>query len=196
MPGDASDLLIVKVGGSLYGERDLGSRLAHWLKTLSGHHVVLVPGGGRFADLIRDLDGLHCLGEEPSHWLALSALGVAARFLALALPEAVVINGVSECAEHWRYGRLPVLDPLPFARSDEENPDHLPHRWAATSDALAARFAVAAGAKRLILLKSVSLPPGLDWSEAANKGIVDSIFPTVIGTRLSVECVNFGQWRG
>src|SRR5262249_50947889 len=81
--------VVVKVGGSLYDLPGLGARLRAWLERLPSREVLLVPGGGPAADVVRDLDRLHRLGEEAAHWLALRALSVNARFLAALLPGAV-----------------------------------------------------------------------------------------------------------
>jgi hypothetical protein len=77
---------------------------------------------------------------------------------------------------------------------DDRQPDRLPHCWAVTSDSLAARVAGVAGA-RLILLKSVSLPDGSAWQEAARCGIVDEGFPTLVGSLRAVQTVNFREWQ-
>ena len=57
-------------------------------------------------------------------------------------------------------------------------------------------------ASRLILLKSIDIPPGTSWSEAAERGWVDRYFPIIAyrlaATRLNgmvpVEVVNFRRW--
>jgi hypothetical protein len=64
-----------------------------------------------------------------------------------------------------------------------------------TSDSIAARMAVVLGADRLILLKSIDMPSGTSWTEAAERGWVDRHFPRVIeGATLMVETVNFGGY--
>jgi hypothetical protein len=72
-----------------------------------------------------------------------------------------------------------VLDPHAFCLTDEGRPGSLPHTWAATSDAIAARVAEVAGAD-LVLLKSTDLPTAMSWSEAAAAGLVDQTFDTVV----------------
>lgn len=58
--GGAGDgLVVVKVGGSLFDLPDLGPRLRAWLKTLRTADVLLVPGGGPTADVVRSLDRAH-----------------------------------------------------------------------------------------------------------------------------------------
>ncbi len=188
--------VVVKVGGSLFDWPGLGPRLKHWLRTLSTGQILLVPGGGPTADVVRNLDQCHGLGEEAAHWLALGALTLNAHFLAtiLASLNATVVVDFQECRLAWAKNELPVLDPLPFARCDEEHPDHLPHHWSATSDSVAARAAVRIEAQKLILLKSSAAPKGKEWANP-ELGFVDSNFAKVISQArtpgLQIAALNF-----
>lgn len=189
---------VVKVGGSLYDLPDLGSRLRRWLaEECRDMHVVLIPGGGLLADAIRHFDQCHELGEETSHWLALRALAVNAHFLAALLSPSCVLGDIAELPRAWEMGRLPILDIYNFARGDEGRIGCLPHCWAVTSDTLAARVAVVTQARRLVLLKSTSIPFGMDWTEAGRLGLVDPCFAEVLRTApadLQVGAVNLRRW--
>jgi len=172
-------LIVVKVGGSLYDHPRLGPGLRAYLDALRSP-VLLVPGGGAFADAVRLLDRTHRLGDEAAHWVALRTLTVAAEFLTRAVG---ALAGAS---------RLTVVDAYRFAVEDEARPDHLPHSWDVTSDSIAARVAVVSRAGRLVLLKSADVPPGTPWAEAARRGWVDPHFPKVVaGHDLHIEAVNF-----
>jgi 5-(aminomethyl)-3-furanmethanol phosphate kinase len=162
--------VVVKVGGSLYDLPDLANRLRRRLSVLAEPRVLLVPGGGPTADVVRGFDRRHRLGEEASHWLALRALTVNAHFLACLLPEAEVVATVGQG------GRWCVLEPHAFFRADERRADHWPHRWDVTSDSLAVRVALLAGARELILLKSAAWTVDGEWSQAARAGVVDGFF--------------------
>jgi aspartokinase-like uncharacterized kinase len=191
--------VVVKVGGSLFDLADLGPRLARWLDALPTRDVLLVPGGGPTADGVRDLDRWQRLGEERAHWLALRALALNAHFLAGILPAAEVVAGPAGGAAARRRGRVPVLDAYAFCRDDERaHPEAcLPHSWSATSDAVAARAAVVAGARQLVLLKSVAVPEG-GWQEAARRGQVDEVFCDIVRKprpALEVRAVNFRMPR-
>jgi aspartokinase-like uncharacterized kinase len=190
---------VVKVGGSLYDLPDLGSRLRRWLaEQCSDTHVVLIPGGGPLADTIRHFDQCHELGEEASHWLALRALTVNAHFLAALLAPSCVLGDVAELPCAWDMGQLPILDVHEFARGDEGCVGCLPHSWAVTSDALAARVAVVTQARQLVLLKSLTLPQGVDWREAGRRGLVDEMFADILlnaPSDLRVRVVNLRTWR-
>jgi aspartokinase-like uncharacterized kinase len=190
-------IAVVKVGGSLYDLPDLGSRLRRWLaEQCVDENVVLIPGGGPLADAIRHLDNCHGLGEETSHWLALRALTVNAHFLAALLPPSCVLGEVADLRCAWEMGQLPILDVHEFARGDEGCRGCLPHSWVVTSDALAARVAVVTQARQLFLLKSTTIPAGLDWVEAGRQGLVDPFFAEVLRQApadLQVRAVNLRQ---
>jgi hypothetical protein len=225
--------IVVKVGGSLFDLPDLGSRLQSWLDRLPTRQVLLVPGGGPTADVVRELDRRHGLGDERAHWLALRALMLNAYFLAELLPSAAVVENFRDClvqrgsnvpphqpdaqardqppsslalragmaAYPSRDGLGPrrwdcpaIVDAHAFARLDEGEPGSLPHCWAVTSDAVAARVAVVSQARELVLLKSTDAPPGSDWRAAGKAGFVDALFAEAIGA-VPVRVVNLRQWR-
>jgi aspartokinase-like uncharacterized kinase len=186
-------LTVVKVGGSLFGLANLGRRLHRWLEDLGAAHTLLVAGGGRAADMVRDLDREYGLGEEAAHWLALRALSLTAHFLQALLPDAHLISELSWPLPFLEAGRPLVLNPYEFIRADEGRPGCLAHSWDVTSDAIAARAAAVSGAKRLVLLKSVPVPMTMNWEEAARLGFVDRAFARVVNQApaLAVTVVNF-----
>lgn len=176
-------MMVVKVGGSLFDHPKLGPKLAKWLTIQSETKILLVAGGGRFADAVRELDRIHKFGEEAAHWAALASL---------AAPTAILK------AMLWPYNlpkTLEFIDCLAFARSDDDKPLSLPHNWQVTTDSLAARIAVVRGCKRLVLLKSLDIPKGTPWDVAAKNGWVDEHFPTIArNATFPIETVNFRAW--
>jgi aspartokinase-like uncharacterized kinase len=160
--------IVVKVGGSLYDLPDLRTRLRLYLATLADADLLLVPGGGPTADVVRGLDRVHSLGEGKSHWLALRALTLNGHFLHALLPEFEVSADV--LAPRPRM----IVDMHAFALADEEREESLAHRWDVTSDSLAVRVAHVTAAREIILIKSV---PWLgDIESAARAGHVDASF--------------------
>jgi aspartokinase-like uncharacterized kinase len=187
---ETGPFIVAKVGGSLYGWPDLGPRLRRWLAAQDTRSILFVPGGGALADAVRDLDTAHRLGEETAHWLALRTLTIGTHFLAALLPGAVIV----EHPEQWRREVLTVLDPHAFALADKGRAGELPHRWSVTSDSVAARAARVANVRQLVLLKSVTIPEGTDWHEAARRGWVDEFFADAISEELKVEAVNLREY--
>jgi aspartokinase-like uncharacterized kinase len=194
-----NDLLVVKVGGSLYDWPDLGSRLRSYLDAVraeaaSALRIILVPGGGPTADAVRTLDRVHLLGDERSHRLALRAMTLNAHFIAALLPEALIIDDPFADVPS-----LGIVDVLPFLDADEERYGRtIPHSWDTTSDAIAARLAVAAEAARLVLLKSVTTDAGTaNWDDMARRQIVDPVLPAILRTArhpIEVSLVNLRAW--
>ncbi len=180
-----SSLCVVKVGGSLFDLPDLGDRLTRWLAQTGLSTVLFVPGGGPTADFVRDLDRRYRLGEEVAHWLALHTLTLNAYMLAALVPDCEVVPDANAAPDN----RRAILDCFAFALDDEKRPDHLPHLWTVTSDSIAARTAKLAQAKRLYLLKSVTLPHAAAWTESARRGFVDPYFP-LAAQDLEVIAVN------
>ena len=164
---------VVKVGGSLYADPGLGPRLRAFLLA-AGPGCRLVPGGGRFADAVRDLDRVHGLGEAAAHRVALESLRA---------PAAVLAHLVGDLAA--------VVD-VPAALADlEPRVGPVPASWHVTTDSLAAYVAADRGLP-LVLLKSVAVPPGTRWADAAAAGWVDAHFPAVVGRfRLAVTALDF-----
>ncbi len=191
-------LTVVKVGGSLFDLPGLGARLESWLRAPDRPNVILTAGGGAAADVIRAMDRTHGLGEAKSHWLALRSLSLTAHLLAALGPASFRVIDFS-----WPpLGRprgvdvlFPVLDLYTFACADARRPGCLPYCWDVTSDSLAARVAEVMGAHELILLKSVTIPPDMDWAEASRRGFVDGYFPTMIARGVRARAVNLREWR-
>ena len=180
-------MLVVKVGGSLYDHPRLREGLNEWLSARRSP-VLLVPGGGAFADAVRALDRCHQLGDGPSHWIALQATSAAAGFLRAIVPEAVPVKHPGASFH------LGVLDPAEFCQFDRGYTGSLPESWDVGTDCVAARAATVFRADRLILLKSIAIPE-MPWAAAAEQGFVDRYFPTAIGRpRFDVEAIHFRRW--
>jgi aspartokinase-like uncharacterized kinase len=188
-------LVVAKVGGSLFDLPDLRERLRRWTESVQAGRVVLVPGGGQAADVIRHLDQVHHLGEPAAHRLAIRMMAVNGHFLAALLGVPVV---PSPCGPDIL--RVAVLDADAFCRDDEGNAGSIGHSWEITSDSIAARAAAVARSP-LVLLKSAELPDGFDWEAAGGGGFVDEAFAGMVRRfELGVTWVNlrrpeFGERR-
>jgi hypothetical protein len=214
-------MIVVKVGGSLFDSPALGPVLRAFVESLAPADVLLVGGGGPVADAVRELDRVHGLGEEAAHWLALRSLGVTRALLRALVAEKPTPPGppslkgggeseppradnvpgapMSSSPPPFREGGpggVGFLDPFAFAQEDESRPGALPHTWAVTTDSIAARAALVYRAERLILLKSVDVPPGTSWEAAAAFGWVDAHFPQIAPTlSCPIEVVNLRRSR-
>jgi 5-(aminomethyl)-3-furanmethanol phosphate kinase len=144
-------LTVVKVGGGLAREAGDGALRALCTQIAEAgarHPLLVVPGGGRFADAVREHDRRFGLRPRTAHWMAILAM----EQFGWALTD--LIPGAARCADlgSVREGVVSVL--LPAALLAERDP--LPESWGVTSDSIAAWVAGTAGAERLVLVKPVA----------------------------------------
>src|SRR5262249_15841448 len=101
-----------------------------------------------------------------------------------------VVTAISELPPVWSARRIPIMAPYEFLRQEECRDSPLPHTWQVTSDSIAARLAVRAGAGALLLLKSHSVPAGTTRAEAVARNLVDPFFPMAEQSLPRVACLN------
>jgi aspartokinase-like uncharacterized kinase len=141
--------VVVKVGGGLLraeGLEGLRRGCAEAGRLATRRPVLVVPGGGPFADAVRAVDAEVGLADDVAHVLALRAmdqLGVLVRAL---LPSAELLGGLVAPR---------ALGVLEVAAAFSDRPD-VPQSWAVTSDSLAVLAAAAIGAPEAVLLKPVA----------------------------------------
>ena len=165
-------LAVVKIGGSLLGSPRLDPVLAAIAEARPARAVV-VPGGGPFADAVRETQALLGFGDVLAHRLALDAMGQIAAILADRHPALAIAADAEEIAARHRAGSVPVWDP----REVRCGRPGVPETWDVTSDSLAAWLATEVGADCLVLIKSVDAPPDASPRDLADAGIVDAAFP-------------------
>ena len=193
-----SSLAILKVGGSLFRWPELPRRFAEMIEARRivnrGERLALIAGGGPAADVIRDLDRIHGLGDPIAHRLALHAMDLTAVILAELLPGTVSVRSLDALNAVWSAGAIPVLAPrLVLEEMERSGEVGLPENWDVTSDTIAARWPMHMAADRLVLLKSTSLPPGTTRLEAARLGLVDRLLPIVARPLRQVEYLNLRE---
>ena len=167
--------VVCKIGGGLLAHPgSLDEVLTAVARAAHGCRVLVLPGGGPFADAVRRVDADVRLSDEASHWMAVLAMDQYAQLLAERLPCGALVRSVGEIRAALGGGRVPVLAPSAWLREA----DPLPHSWDVTADSIAAWVAGAVGARRLVLVKPAgahgedlvdpyfdrALPPGVEAS--------------------------------
>jgi 5-(aminomethyl)-3-furanmethanol phosphate kinase len=147
-------------------------RVCSTLRELSRKHpLLLVPGGGPFADAVRAFGNRAELSADAAHWMAILAMDQYAHVLADRIPDVALVDEPGEIPHVLSRVNLAILAPSRWMRSA----DVFPHSWDVTSDSIAAFVAGALGAERLVLIKpsaggaqvdkyfQTALPAGLPW---------------------------------
>ncbi len=146
------DVSVLKVGGSL-------SRCPLKLRVLclkigvlsKKHRLIVVGGGGEFADVVREFDKRLCLTATAAHRMAILGMDQYGLVLSDLLPNAVATESIEKAQDMFDHGRLPVF--LPSRLMFKENP--LENSWDVTSDSIALYIARLLDACRVILITDV-----------------------------------------
>jgi hypothetical protein len=165
--------LVVKIGGSL---ADHVVPLVEILRS-SQRPALIVPGGGRYADLVRESH----VGGDAAHWMAVCAMEQFGWLIAsLDVPPVTTLHVPRS---------LEVL--LPYIPLREADP--LPRTWEVTSDTVAA-WVAASLSLDLVVLKSVDgiRSGGVLIDQVTRPVMTDDVDPMFIpfvlanGTRVAI----------
>src|SRR5215207_9120087 len=92
-PGSGADLTVIKFGGRLATIPAALERVCAALGDVAqSHRLVVVPGGGPFADAVREFDARLRLSADAAHWMAILAMDQYAHVLAGRIPGAVLLD--------------------------------------------------------------------------------------------------------
>jgi 5-(aminomethyl)-3-furanmethanol phosphate kinase len=169
--------VVVKVGGGLLARGEcLDVVLVEVSAASREAPVLIVPGGGPFADAVREVDRRVGLGDDAAHWMAVLAMDQYAHLIAARLPNSALVHGVLEIDSALAHGQLPILAPYRWMH----DADPLSHSWDVTSDSISAWVAGQVGAARLVLVK----PRG-----ASGPALMDPFFDQVLGSHITADIV-------
>ncbi|AXE96072.1 amino acid kinase family protein [Paraburkholderia sp. 22099] len=162
---------VVKIGGSLSHE----PTLRNWLDELcevGGGRVVIVPGGGDFADKVRQYQSEWRFDDLVAHNMCLLAMTQYAIMMQGVRPELVLASSEAKIRRALRDGHVAVWVPTALMR---DTPDAMSN-WDTTSDSLAAWLSTMLNAERLIVVKSCPIFEDERLETLAATGVVDRRF--------------------
>lgn len=174
--------VIFKLGGSLvhHGNGEIIRRLGDILTAFSTiTPLLIVPGGGPFADTVRKFGEQLELGAETCHFMALSAMDQYAFLLRDLIPESRLTDlehmapadtGLQILLCSRLIGHVPVND---LARS-----------WDVTSDSIAAYLAQRLNSSMLVVIKSKDIDPVFREPD------VDAFFQSLLPLPMPVWFIN------
>jgi 5-(aminomethyl)-3-furanmethanol phosphate kinase len=143
---------VVKIGGSLVAYPEKLKSLCSKLTELSKNHILIVlPGGGEFADVTRSLDEKFSLFRRVSHRMAILGMDQYGLLLSQLTPQSVTVTKLREIKHVLDSGHLPIF--MPSALFFKEDP--LENSWDVTSDSIATYLASRLHVSRVLLVTDV-----------------------------------------
>lgn len=162
---------VVKIGGSLSHDASLRSWLTE-LREFGGGRVVIVPGGGDFANRVRQYQSEWQFDDLAAHNMCLLAMTQYGLMMQGVLPDLVIASSEAKIRRALRDGRVAVWVPTALMR---DTPDAMSN-WDTTSDSLAAWLSTMLNAERLMVVKSCPIEPDEPLETFAQNGVVDRRF--------------------
>jgi len=161
---------VIKLGGSLMETAALPACLAAIANRADP--IVIVPGGGPFADQVRTAQGQWHFDDVAAHRMAILAMQQMALLMHSLMPEFAIVADAASL--RFASQVKPVLIWSPQAEQlDEAN---IAASWDITSDSLSAWLAGFIQADELIIVKSAHIPEQASWRDLQLRGIIDAAF--------------------
>ncbi len=164
-------ITVIKLGGSLLSAGVLPACLDA-VDRYAGQ-ILLVPGGGLFADLVRDSQMQWRFDDLTAHRMAILAMRQMALLCMDIKPGLVLMD---DPAELNRMPRIALWAP-DFKTLEDTG---IAASWGITSDSLAAWLAGQVKADALLLVKSCTIADNAELADLQRLGIVDAGFPDFV----------------
>lgn len=162
---------VIKLGGSLLETAALPACLAA-VSRYAGP-VVIVPGGGPFAEQVRTAQRRWHFDDVAAHRMAILAMQQMALLLNSLNPAFVIVDDVDRLRVAWQTCPILIWSPQ-IKQLDSAG---IAASWDITSDSLAAWLAACIDADELVLVKSVAMPVDANLHDLQQQGVIDAAFP-------------------
>ncbi len=180
-------MIVVKLGGSLCQSDTLVNCLNRVEKNYQGRAVVIVPGGGAFADQVRLAQQCWQFDDITAHRMAILAMQQMALLFKGIKGDFGFARSVSEIRKQLRRQNIVIWSPDIV----ELDCAGIQATWDITSDSLAAWLAKALSATELILVKSAGIDASLSLPQLAQQDVIDKKFcDFVLQANFKIQVVN------
>jgi aspartokinase-like uncharacterized kinase len=180
---------VVKIGGSL----STNPVLPAWLDLLaeSGRgRVIMVCGGGAFADEVRRAQARWQFSDLSAHNMAVLAMVQTAYLMHGLNPALRPTRTMSDIRRVLRDGRTALW--LPFELQAKQASDRT--NWQVTSDSIALELAHRLNVERLVLVKSCEIDTKASLAQMSQAGIVDQRFAALsVGAAFPIDIVHHSE---
>ena len=138
---------VIKVGGSLQAYPTVFKKLCKTLGKISkSRNLLIVPGGGKFADLVRELQARYGFSDRIAHEMAILSTDLYGLMIHELIPESKLVDSLESEAKG-----CSILLPYRTLKGSRE----LEPSWKLTSDSIAAWVARELVCEKLLLVKLV-----------------------------------------
>jgi aspartokinase-like uncharacterized kinase len=146
-------IAVFKIGGKILDHfEDLQStvsQLSQLYEEKVLDKIILIPGGGSFANFIRKIYSELKFTEEIAHWMGIISMNYNGLELNKKFPNLPVIENINNLKENENL--FCIFLPYEFLKEN----DKLPHSWNVTSDSISLFIAKELGLNECILIKDV-----------------------------------------
>lgn len=111
--------------------------------------IIIIPGGGSYADFIRSSDENLVLGDDLAHWMAIFSMDYNGKELNKKFPDLECINDFKKIQS--ANNIFCIFLPYSYLRKKDE----LPHSWDVTSDSMAIYIANKLNLNECYLIKDI-----------------------------------------
>jgi aspartokinase-like uncharacterized kinase len=165
-------MIVIKLGGSLAQSSALINCLNKIEQFYQSRKVIIVPGGGAFADQVRLAQQQWQFDDVTAHHMAILAMQQMALLFKGLMPHWAVANRLSDIQQATHAKEILIWAPN-IAELDQSD---ISATWDITSDSLAAWLAKQVCATELILVKSALIDPLASLEDLEAQQIIDRGF--------------------
>jgi len=178
-------MIVIKLGGSLMAANTLLDCLNRIEQQYQGQAVVIVAGGGAFAEQVRIAQKIWQFDDYTAHAMAILAMQQTAWLVKGLKADFELVHSV-----HAIQQRLPKMM-IWLPNLNELNHAGVPATWDISSDSLAAWLANTLLADELIVLKSAVIDATLSLQQLSEQGVIDKAFcQFVANSTFTVRIIN------
>jgi aspartokinase-like uncharacterized kinase len=184
-------MIIIKLGGSLTNSGALINCLNALEKNYQDQTMVIVPGGGAFADQVRLAQQHWQFDDHTAHAMAILAMQQMALMFKGLKPGFAIARTVAAIQDSLNQQQTVIWSP-DIAELDDAG---ILAGWDITSDSLAAWLAHRLSATELILVKSAAIDSALSLQQLAERQIIDKAFCNFAAhAAFNIHIVNAQNW--
>jgi len=178
-------MIVIKLGGSLMAANTLLDCLNRIEQQYQGQAVVIVAGGGAFAEQVRIAQQIWQFDDYTAHAMALLAMQQTAWLVKGLKADFELVHSV-----HTIQQRPPKMM-IWLPNLNELNHAGVPATWDISSDSLAAWLANTLLADELIVLKSAVIDATLSLQQLSEQGVIDKAFcQFVANSTFTIRIIN------